>query len=242
VKLLRGNMSRRSAAAVIGAGLVALVSCGPGEIASVRPVFVAAQPAPARAAELMTSPIVPATPSPRDAVAAERRPAPARAATPSTGRIVIPRIGLDHPTFEGVDADEIDQGPSHWTGTAMPGEPGNTVFAGHRVTHTHPFYDIDLLQVGDEVTFEYLGSSFRYEVTDHFVVEADAKWIADPTDGTTFTLFACHPKNSYRQRYVVVGKLASAPITPPPPAAPETARDVSPGARNCVVCRRPAAR
>ena len=32
-----------------------------------------------------------------------------------------------------------------WPGSAVPGQLGNAVFAGHRVTHTHPFLRINEL-------------------------------------------------------------------------------------------------
>ncbi|MGH9035594.1 MAG: sortase, partial [Acidimicrobiia bacterium] len=46
-----------------------------------------------------------------------------------------------------------------------------------------------------------------YEVTEHLIVTPDATWIAQPTPEATVTLFACHPKRSAKQRYVVRGKL-----------------------------------
>ena len=142
-----------------------------------------------------------------------------RGPTP-TGRIQIPRIGLNHLTYEGIELSTIDYGPSHWPGTALPGQTGNTVFPGHRVTHDHPFFDIDLIQIGDQVTFINETGRYTYEVTDHFVVNADETWIADQTDGPTMTIFGCHPKHSAKQRYVVKGKLIQSEraysSTPPP--------------------------
>src|SRR5438067_8587317 len=67
------------------------------------------------------------------------------------GRVEIPRIGVSQPMFEGTSLDVLANGPGHWTNTAMPGDNGNTVVAGHRVTHTHPFLDIDQLQPHDQV-------------------------------------------------------------------------------------------
>ncbi|MEY2396901.1 MAG: sortase [Actinomycetota bacterium] len=130
-----------------------------------------------------------------------------------TGRITIPRIGLDHLTYEGIDLSTIDYGPSHWPGTAMPGQVGNTVFPGHRVTHDHPFFDIDLIQVGDNVIFTNDAGKFTYQVTQTFVVNADETWIADPTDTPTMTIFGCHPKHSAKQRYVVKGTLVKSERT-----------------------------
>ncbi len=171
----------------------------------------------------------------------ERVATPRRVAPVATGRIRIPRIGLDVATYEGIDPDEIDFGPSHWPGTAEPGHLGNTVFAGHRVTFTHPFVNIDELEPGDVVVFERPQGEFVYAVTDHFVVDPDATWIAAQTDDATFTLFSCHPKHSARQRYVVVGRLVGSPVSDDAAASPAQAATTDTTTTTttqvrCVVC------
>jgi sortase A len=120
-----------------------------------------------------------------------------------SGTIEIPKIGLVHPIFEGNTLTQIDHGPSHWPGTAMPGQRGNAVFAGHRVTHTHPFRHIDQLQPGDLVYFTVAGARWTYRVSDHQVVTPKDTWIVAQTPEATATLFACHPPGSARYRYVV---------------------------------------
>jgi sortase A len=119
------------------------------------------------------------------------------------GTIEIPKIGLVHPIFEGNTLTQIDHGPSHWPGTAMPGQRGNAVFAGHRVTHTHPFRHIDQLQPGDLVYFTVAGVRWAYRVTGHEVVTPKDTWIIAQTANATATLFGCHPPGSARYRYVV---------------------------------------
>jgi sortase A len=119
------------------------------------------------------------------------------------GTIEIPKIGLVHPIFEGNTLTQIDHGPSHWPGTAMPGQRGNAVFAGHRVTHTHPFRNIDQLQPGDLVYFTVGGVRWTYRVTGHQVVTPKDTWIVAQTPNATATLFGCHPPGSARYRYVV---------------------------------------
>ena len=119
------------------------------------------------------------------------------------GMIEIPKIGLTHPIFEGNTLTQIDHGPSHWPGTAMPGQRGNSVFAGHRVTRTHPFRHIDRLVPGDLVAFVVGGVRWTYRVTNHQVVTPKDTWIINPTPAATATLFACHPPGSARYRYVV---------------------------------------
>ena len=133
-----------------------------------------------------------------------------KAVTPTRiGTIEIPKINLVHPIFEGVDEPVIHWGPGHWPGSAMPGKVGNAVFAGHRVTHTRPFYDIDLLNPGDEIIVHTADGTFTYRVTGHQIVTPKDTWIVNPTKTATITIFACHPKHSAAKRYVVRGKLIS---------------------------------
>jgi sortase A len=126
------------------------------------------------------------------------------------GSIEIPRIGLNHPIFEGVWLTVVDHGPGHWPGTAMPGAAGNTVFAGHRVTHTHPFLNVDELRYGDQIVFHMPNGDFTYAVTQILIVDPNAMWITNPTPTPTVTLFACHPKHSAAHRIVVKGNLIRA--------------------------------
>jgi sortase A len=110
-----------------------------------------------------------------------------------------------HPIFEGVTLTVIDHGPGHWPGSAIPGQLGNMVFAGHRVTHSHPFRNIDKLVPGDEVFFRDKDGEWRYIVTGHEVVKPQDVHIVTPTPNATMTLFACHPPGRAIQRYVVRG-------------------------------------
>jgi sortase A len=138
-------------------------------------------------------------------------PVDPRAPTPiiPIGEIRIPKIGLVHRVYEGVTLTVIDQGPGHWPGSAMPGEIGNTVFAGHRVTHTHPMRNIDQSVPGDEVIFATNAGVFTYRVTGHEIVTPQDVHIVNPTPDATMTIFGCHPPGSAKQRYVVRGVLAS---------------------------------
>jgi len=136
-------------------------------------------------------------------------------AHPAFGMVVIPKINLVHPLFEGIEESVIHWGPGHWPGSPLPGNRGNSVFAGHRVTHSRPFLDIDQLAPGDKMIFHLATGTFTYEVTEHLIVGPQDVWITNQTPEPTVTLFACHPKHSAKQRYVVRGKLvASEPYRP----------------------------
>lgn len=172
-----------------------------------------------------------ATPDLRTAAAAsalpplpvpEPLPLDEHAPTPEVtlGRIRIPSIGLDEPLHQGMTLTAINRGPSQWPGTALPGQVGNMVVAGHRTTYSHPFLDLDLVEVGDEMVVETAdGARHTYVATGTEVVEPDALWIAEQTYGFTATTFACHPKGSARERIVVRWQLVDAAGTPVPPLA-----------------------
>ncbi|HUP86199.1 MAG TPA: class E sortase [Acidimicrobiales bacterium] len=136
------------------------------------------------------------------------------------GTIEIPRIGLNHKIMHGITLRNIDFGPSHWPGTPLPGEAGNVVFAGHRVTHTHPFRRINELEAGDDIFFTVAGVRSHYVVSGHEVVSPSRLDIVNPTPTPTATLFACHPPGSARQRYVVRAALVTADAQPAPAESP----------------------
>jgi LPXTG-site transpeptidase (sortase) family protein len=119
------------------------------------------------------------------------------------GSIEIPRIGVALPFREGIDMPILDRGPGHWPGTALPGQPGNVVLAGHRVSHNADFRHLDALSPGDAVIFTTASGRFEYHVTSVEIVDPNALWIVDQTATATATLFACHPPGSVSQRIVV---------------------------------------
>ena len=162
---------------------------------------------------------VPETTVPESTIAPAAAPAPAAAALPTPvvapvdsrgaeavnqlGSIEIPKIGLDMAMYEGIRLTTLDRGPGHWPGTAMPGQTGNVVVAGHRVSHSRPFRKLDQLAPGDQVIFNTGSGRFVYTVTSTEIVSPDAIRIIDQTADRTATLFACHPPGSTRQRIVV---------------------------------------
>lgn len=141
----------------------------------------------------------------------EAPPADPYANTPiiQIGSLEIPKIGELTPIFEGITLTVIDHGPGHWPGSALPGQIGNTVFPGHRVTHSHPFLNLDLLVPGDQIVFHMTGYDYVYKVTGTQIVYPTDLYIIDPTPTATVTLVACHPKHSAAQRIVVKGKLVA---------------------------------
>jgi sortase A len=119
------------------------------------------------------------------------------------GEIEIPRLGLNRTMYEGIRLSTFDLGPGHWPGSALPGELGNVVVAGHRVSMNQDFRDIDQLTSGDDVIFTTESGRHVYRVVRTEVVNPDALRIVEQTYAHTATLFACHPPGSVAQRIVV---------------------------------------
>ena len=124
------------------------------------------------------------------------------------GVLRIPSIGVHEVVRSGVSLDVIDRGVAHWAGTAGPGEEGNVVLAGHRSTHTRPFWSLGELTVGDLIFLtDGYGFDVMYRVTEIFVVDPSALWISHETGQPELTMFACHPKGSAAYRIVVSADL-----------------------------------
>lgn len=174
-----------------------------------------------------------ATPAPAHAPAARfvvgrAQPAPRPAPVDDAlFQIEIPRIGLSAKVHEGQSPSVLSRGPGHEPGSALPGQLGNVVIPGHRTVSPHPFLDIDHLQTGDEIILVAASTRFVYIVTGTAIVSPDDLAITDPTTDATVTLYACHPKGSDKQRYVVFGRLQRPP-DPPKPAPPPPPRDPAP--------------
>lgn len=131
-------------------------------------------------------------------------PAPrAKEAYVELGTIEIPKIGVAKKMLEGISLNTLDLGPGHWPGTAMPGQWGNVVVAGHRTSHDKPFRHLEKLVPGDQVIFTTGAGRFVYSVTGTSIVKPDAIYIINQTPEKTATLFACHPVGSTRERIVV---------------------------------------
>jgi sortase (surface protein transpeptidase) len=155
------------------------------------------------------------------------------------GVLRIPRLGEDYArvVLEGTTEGELSQGPGHYAGTAMPGQPGNVALAGHRVGKGSPFLELDALRPGDPVVVETVDTWFVYRVLGdpatgdlradpsgipgrRIVPPSDVSVIvptpgADPAVGPTgsyLTLTTCHPRFSARQRLIVHARLDGAGI------------------------------
>lgn len=115
-------------------------------------------------------------------------------------RLYIPKIDINLPYATG-NAEVMESGA--WWRKPENGNPrdgGNFVLSAHRFVmgltpmqtlRKSPFYNIDRLQQGDEITVDYNGKRYVYAITKIFEVKPDAVHIEDRTDQPQLTLYSC---------------------------------------------------
>ena len=124
------------------------------------------------------------------------------------GVITIPKMSLKMPLFLGASEANMANGAAVLSQTSIPigGDSTNAVIAGHRGWSGYKYFmDIELLELGDEVTITNLWGTLTYQVVDIQIVspdDVDAILIQQGRD--MITLLTCHPPNTGgRYRYLV---------------------------------------
>ena len=146
--------------------------------------------------------------------------------TPNPGGAVAAlefrRPGQDEPivhdeplnVVNGVSLADLQRGPGHYPGTALPGEKGNFAVAGHRTTYGAPFFNLDQLRRGDEVVVTARdGKQYTYKVRAQEIVMPGETWVIEPDPlergRPLLTLTTCNPRFSNAQRLIVFAELTA---------------------------------
>jgi len=100
-------------------------------------------------------------------------------------------------------------GPGHLGASAMPGEVGNTVIAGHRDTHFQFLKDVqagDVLKLGSARGLEH-----SYEVIGVEIIDSRKASLSLDTDTAMLSLVTCYPFDAIETggplRYVVTARM-----------------------------------
>jgi sortase A len=137
--------------------------------------------------------------------------------------LYIPRFGRHYHfvVVEGTGFDDLQKGPGHYPGTALPGQVGNFAVAGHRTTYLHPFNKIATLRNHDVIVLETKTKWFTYTIEN--VPKTNIPWreivvptqvevaypVPDQPDPNKqpalklLTFTSCHPEYSASHRYVI---------------------------------------
>ena len=119
-------------------------------------------------------------------------------------RLEAPTLGRAAFVLAGASGQAMAFGPGHVSSTAMPGERGNIVIAGHRDTH---FAFLAELSIGDPIILEGPTTSTRYLVRETAVLHETQTEILEPSTVSQLTLITCFPFDAVAPggplRYVV---------------------------------------
>jgi sortase A len=148
----------------------------------------------------------PAAPAPAPKVVAtavhstaKQKSSAARVVTSSSPTLInIPKLHL-----RAKVGTSLDDGPAWWPVTGRPGGGDTIAVAGHRTTHTRPFYWLDRLQTGNAIYISWHGRMYAYRVSGRRIFSAKQLHIADARGHEVLLLSACNPRGSSRQRIVV---------------------------------------
>lgn len=123
------------------------------------------------------------------------------------GSLVVPKLELELPIFQGTAENELKRGVGHFMQSVLPGEIDNCVLSGHRESE---FRKIGDLVVGDLLVVKTSAGSFTYEVSSIQIVDKDDRTIIVPKDHGVLTLTTCYPFHyfgSAPSRYIVSANL-----------------------------------
>lgn len=159
------------------------------------PVVNAAASSPANPTELSfeTAPLAGATASDKDAAvlrSEKTRDTDLATSSDLLGRIEIQRIGLSAIVVAADDDASLGRAVGWVSGTAAPGEGGNTALAGHRDTHFRPLQDI---RVDDRISFVVPPHTYEYRVDSLRVVRPTEVSVLESNGTEELTLVTCYP-------------------------------------------------
>ena len=111
--------------------------------------------------------------------------------------------------LEGGSGRTLAFGPGHLSVSALPGEAGNSIIAGHRDTH---FQFLQFMKRGESILFEMAdGKNHLYQVTDIDVVDSRRGSILIDTESPMLSLVTCYPFGAPRaggpMRFVVTARM-----------------------------------
>jgi sortase A len=120
--------------------------------------------------------------------------------------------------LEGSSGRNLAFGPTHDPASVLPGDPGNSVIAGHRDTH---FGVLEHIAMGDRLRVDRPdGRTLYFAVSDVRIVDSRDKRIGLGADSPRLTLVTCYPFDAINPggplRFVVTADfIAGAGNTPP---------------------------
>lgn len=119
----------------------------------------------------------------------------------------IPCIESENLVREGTSQSILSDALGHETETALIGEHGNCVIAGHRNYSFGKFFNrLNEVEIGDDIFVDAKDGTHSYKVTDIRVVTPDQVEILEDTEDEQLTLYTCTPIYIATHRLVIIAK------------------------------------
>ena len=142
-------------------------------------------------------------------------PVPTSSSAPTAikDHLVIADVNINMPVFLGDTEKVLNKGGWLFPTTSRPDKGGNSVIFGHRYMYRPPksntFWDLDKVNVGDEMILYWKGKTYTYKVFETKIIEPTNLSVIQPSKDSILTVITCTPLFSTKQRLVVTGVLVS---------------------------------
>lgn len=111
--------------------------------------------------------------------------------TSPLARLSIPQLDVAWIVLSGASGRNLAFAPSHLDGSALPGDPGVTLIAGHRDTH---FEALAELTEGTDLVLETAaGEIYRYDVSMLEIVDSTKSTLRLDSETPMLILTTCYP-------------------------------------------------
>jgi sortase A len=127
----------------------------------------------------------------------------------------IPSLHVQQVVVEGSSPERTKEGPGHLPDTPLPGEFGNAVIMGRRLSYGAPFRGLDRLHTGDEIVAVTGQGWFRYVVKSVSYVSPGQPDAVGPSLDSRLTLVTSGPSAVPSTRLAVVAALQGNPVAVP---------------------------
>ena len=122
--------------------------------------------------------------------------------------LIIPKLDMKKPIYLDATYDHLDWGVAQVEGTSLPlgGMSTRSVIAGHRGWWGDlMFYNVDKLEVGDEILIDGRTGLLEYRVTGTDIISpSDWESILPVPGKDMVTLLTCHPKRPPRPKRLLI--------------------------------------
>lgn len=122
--------------------------------------------------------------------------------------LIIPKLDMKKPIYLDATYDHLDWGVAQVEGTSLPlgGTSTRSVIAGHRGWWGDlMFYNVDKLEVGDEILIDGRTGLLEYRVTGTDIISpSDWESILPVAGKDMVTLLTCHPKRPPRPKRLLI--------------------------------------